>query len=315
MLALVDRVEVTVVIDNFLDVLMAGEEGVARYQARDFGAAEQLVAEHGFSALVSVERGGDRSTVLYDAGLTPDAVARNLDVLQVPVGDLRAIVISHGHADHHGGLEGLIRRRGRWRLPLVIHPDAWRERRIAFPSGGELRLPPPSRHDLEAEGLDVVEERAHSLLLDGAILVSGQVKRVTEFESGFPIHEARGGDGWQPDPMIWDDQALVVDVRDRGLVILSGCSHAGAINVLFHAQRLTGEARIAGLLGGLHLTGGLFEARIEPTVDALRAARVGRVLPAHCSGWKAVHAIARAMPEAFVQCAVGTTVTFEASPG
>jgi glyoxylase-like metal-dependent hydrolase (beta-lactamase superfamily II) len=117
---------------------------VVRYQTRDFGAAEQLVAEHGFSALVSVEREGDRRTVLYDAGLTAHAVARNLDVLQVPVDDLRAIVISHGHADHHGGLEGLIRRRGRSRLPLVIHPDAWRERRIAFPSGGELRLPPPS---------------------------------------------------------------------------------------------------------------------------------------------------------------------------
>jgi len=115
--------------------------------------------------------------------------------------------------------------------------------------------------------------------------------------------------------MIWDDQALIVNVRDRGLVILSGCSHAGAINVLFHAQRLTGEPRVAGLLGGLHLTGGLFEARIQPTglfeariqptVDALRAARVGRVLPAHCSGWRAVHAIARAMPDAFVQCAAG----------
>jgi 7,8-dihydropterin-6-yl-methyl-4-(beta-D-ribofuranosyl)aminobenzene 5'-phosphate synthase len=313
-LAPVDRVEVTVVIDNYLDVLMAGEPGVTRYQARDFGAPEQLVAEHGFSALVSVERNGDRSTVLYDAGLTPHAVARNLDVLQVPVGDLRAIVISHRHADHHGGLEGLVRRRGRSRLPLLIHPDAWRERRVAFPSGGEVRLPPPSRHDLEAEGLEVVEERAESLMLDGTVLVSGQVERVTEFESGFPIHEARGGDGWQPDPMIWDDQALIVNVRDRGLVIVSGCSHAGVINVLFHAQRLTGESRVAGLIGGLHLTGGLFEARIDPTVDALRAAGVRRVLPAHCSGWKAVHAIARAMPESFVQSAVGTTVTFEAAP-
>src|ERR1700759_4570474 len=293
---------------------MAGEEGVARYQARDFGVAGQLLAEHGFSALVSVEHGGDRRTVLYDAGLTPHALARNLDVLQVAVGELRAIVISHGHADHHGGLEGLVRRRGRSRLPLVIHPDAWRERRVAFPSGGELRLPPPSRHDLEAEGLEVAEERAHSLLLDGAVLVSGQVQRVTEFERGFPIHEAREGDGWRPDPMIWDDQALVLNVRNRGLVIISGGSHAGGSNVLLHAQRLSGEARIAGLLGGLHLTGGLFEARIQPTVDALQAARVGRILPGHCSGWRAVHAIARAMPEAFVQCAVGTTVTFEAPP-
>jgi 7,8-dihydropterin-6-yl-methyl-4-(beta-D-ribofuranosyl)aminobenzene 5'-phosphate synthase len=310
MLAPVDRAEVTVVIDNYLDLLMAGQEGVVRYQARDFGAAARLVAEHGFSALVSVERDGVRHSVLYDAGLTPDAVARNLDVLQVPIGDLRAIVISHGHADHHGGLEGLIRRRGRSRLPLVIHPDAWRERRITFPTGGEVRLPPPSRHDLEAEGLVVVEERAESLLLDEAVLVSGQVARVTDFETGFPIHEARHGGGWQPDPMIWDDQALVVNVRDHGLVIVSGCSHAGVINVLRHAQRLTEETRVAGLLGGLHLTGGLFEARIGPTVDALRAAQVQRVLPAHCSGWKAVHEVARAMPDAFVQCAVGTTVMF-----
>jgi 7,8-dihydropterin-6-yl-methyl-4-(beta-D-ribofuranosyl)aminobenzene 5'-phosphate synthase len=248
--------------------------------------------------------------VLYDAGLTPDALGRNLDVLGVSVTDLRAIVISHGHADHHGGLEGLFARYGHRRLPFVIHPEAWRERKVVFPTGNELRLPPPSRADIEAEGLELVEERGQTLLVDDSVLVSGQVERVTDFEQGFPIHYGRSDGGWEPDPMIWDDQNVIVHVKDKGLVIVSGCSHAGAVNVLRNAQRLTGETRVAGFIGGCHLTGGLFEPIIEPTVAAFAAASVGRVLPAHCTGWKAVHLLARAMPEAFVQPAVGTVVTF-----
>jgi 7,8-dihydropterin-6-yl-methyl-4-(beta-D-ribofuranosyl)aminobenzene 5'-phosphate synthase len=306
----VDRAEITIVMDNFVDVLIAGSEDVHRYVAYDLSDRNQLIAEHGFSALVTVESDGRRSSVLYDAGLTPDGLARNLDVLDIAVKDLRAIVISHGHSDHHGGLEGLFARYGRCRLPLVIHPGAWAERKVVFPTGAEIRLPPPSRRDLEAEGLQLIEERAQSLLLDDTLLVSGQVQRVTEFERGFPIHYARSAKGWEPDPMIWDDQNVIVHVKDQGLVIVSGCSHAGAVNVLRNAQRLTGESRIAGFIGGCHLTGGIFEPIIEPTVEAFSAANVGRVLPAHCTGWKAVHLIARAMPTAFVQPAVGTVVSF-----
>lgn len=306
----VDRAEITIVMDNFVDVLLAGSEEVDRYQAHDFADRAQLVAEHGFSALVTVESDGRRGSVLYDGGLTPDGLGRNLDVLGIPVRDLRAIVISHGHADHHGGLEGLFARYGRPRLPLVIHPEAWRDRKVVFPTGTELRLPPPSRADLEAEGLELVEERAQTLLLDDTVLVSGQVERQTDFEHGLPIHHARTASGWEPDPMIWDDQNVIVNVRDRGLVIVSGCSHAGAVNVLRNAQRLTGETKVAGFIGGLHLTGGLFEPIIEPTVEAFTAANVERVLPAHCTGWKAVHLMARAMPASFVQPAVGTVVSF-----
>jgi 7,8-dihydropterin-6-yl-methyl-4-(beta-D-ribofuranosyl)aminobenzene 5'-phosphate synthase len=290
--------------------LMAGAEGVRRYLATDWGDRRQLIAEHGFSALVTVESHGRRSSVLYDAGLTPTALARNLDVLQVEVRELRALVISHGHADHHGGLEALFKRHGRARLPLVIHPEAWRERKLGFPTGAELRLPPPNRHDLEAEGVEVIEEDGQSLLLDSTVLVSGQVERLTEFEQGFPIHYAQTKAGWQPDPMIWDDQNLIVHVRDKGLVVVSGCSHAGAVNVVRNAQRLTGEERVAGFIGGLHLTGGIFEPIIQPTVDAFVAAGIARLLPAHCTGWKAVHQLARALPDAFVQPAVGTVVTF-----
>jgi len=306
----VDRVEVTIVVDNFVDLLMAGSDNVRRYQAADFGDREQLVAEHGFSALIEVERQGRRSWILYDGGLTPGALARNIDVLQVPVRDLRALVVSHGHADHHGGLEALFQRYGRRRLPLVIHPEAWKERKIVFPTGVEVRLPPPSRRDLEAEDVELIEEAGNTLLVDSTVLVSGQVERLTPFEQGFPIHYAQSQGGWEPDPLIWDDQNVIVNVRDKGLVIVSGCSHAGAVNVLRNAQRLTGESRVAGFVGGFHLTGGIFEPIVEPTVEAFVAAGVSRVLPAHCTGWKAVHRLARAMPDAFVQPAVGTVVTF-----
>jgi 7,8-dihydropterin-6-yl-methyl-4-(beta-D-ribofuranosyl)aminobenzene 5'-phosphate synthase len=179
----VDAVEVTLVVDNFVDILMAGADGVRRLPvAYDHFDHDQLVAEHGFSALVTVFSGGRRSSILYDGGLTPHGLANNLDIMQVDPAELRAIVVSHGHVDHHGGLEGLAARTGR-RLPLLIHPEAWRERKVTFPTGAELRLPPPSRADLEAEDLEVVEERGPTLLVDNQVLISGEVP---------PGHRVRG---------------------------------------------------------------------------------------------------------------------------
>ena len=309
----VDAVEVTVLVDNAVDLLLPSTE-VVRRPALDFGMLEgdraKLLAEHGLSLLLTVERDGERATILYDAGLGAVTAVHNMDVLQVGLSDLRAVVLSHGHTDHHGGLEGMLRRAGARGMPLVIHPDAWRDRKVVFPTGAEMHLPPPSRQDLDREGVAVSEERRPSMLIDDTVLVTGEVERVTEFERGLPGSQARTGAGWEPDPWIHDDQAVVAHVRDRGLVVLSGCSHAGAINVLRQAQRLAGVERVHAFVGGMHLSGPAFEPLIPPTLDELVAIGPAWVVPGHCTGWRATHELARRLPEAYVQTSVGTRLRF-----
>jgi len=309
----VDAVEVTVLVDNFVDILAAADATTRRPPLPPILVApeiEHLRAEHGYSLLVTVIRNGLRSSILYDAGLGFDTLTHNLDVLQVRAGDIRAIVLSHGHADHHGGLEGIVQRIGYNGLPLVLHPDAWQQRRVVFPTGTEIAMPPPSRSALEGEGVTIVDERGPTLLLDAAILVSGQTERTTPFERGFPWQERRTDAGWEPDPWIWDDQSIAVDVAGKGLVILSSCSHSGGINVIRHVSRVTGLSKVHAFVGGLHLTGGLFEQIIPATVDELVAIAPDFVIPGHCTGWRATNEIIARMPHAFLQTSVGTTFVF-----
>jgi 7,8-dihydropterin-6-yl-methyl-4-(beta-D-ribofuranosyl)aminobenzene 5'-phosphate synthase len=310
----VDAANVTVLVDNFIDALLPSGEVAQRprvaYDMWEQGR-DQLIAEHGLSLALTIERNGHSASLIYDAGLSREAAIHNMDVLEVRLPDLRAIVMSHGHSDHHGGLEGMIRRVGSRGMPLVVHPEAWRDRKVVFPTGTELHLPPPSRQDLDREGVEVTEERQPSLLIDGTVLVTGQVERVTDFEKGFPLNYGRSRNGgWEPDPWIWDDQAVVVSLKGKGLVVLSGCSHSGAVNVLRQARRLTGEDRVHAFVGGMHLTGGIFERLIPRTLDELVAIAPRWLVPGHCTGWKATHEIARRLPEAYVQTSVGTRLRF-----
>jgi 7,8-dihydropterin-6-yl-methyl-4-(beta-D-ribofuranosyl)aminobenzene 5'-phosphate synthase len=309
----VDRVEVTVVTDNAIDILAAPTESSARPPWRwDWSEGDQLRAEHGYSLSVSVHRAGNTDRFLYDAGLSRDGTIHNLDVLGIDPREFRAVVLSHGHADHHGGLEGLFGR-VRTSLPLVVHPHAWRERKVVFPTGAEIRMPPPSHNDLDREGWGVVDERGPSLLLDGSVLVTGQIDRVTDFEKGFPLQHAKTNGGWEPDTWIWDDQAIAINVRGKGLVVLSSCSHSGVINVLRHVRTVTGIDHIHGFVGGLHLTGGLFEPILPATLDELVAMGPDLVVPGHCTGWRATHQISARLPAAYAASNVGTTFIFDAA--
>ncbi len=315
MLASVDSVDVFVLVENYVDLLLGPRPPFAFRVEPTYEAltGEPLRAEHGSAFLITVTRDGARSSILYDAGLGRDTATHNLDVLGTPVGDLRAIVLSHGHTDHHGGLEGMVRRVGRRGLPLVLHPDAWKDREVRFPNGAAVHMPPPTRNDLDREGIELLEEVEPTFLVDGAIMVSGQVERHTDFEPGMPNQFARAADGgWEPDPMVWDDQCLVVNVRDRGLVIISGCSHAGIVNILDHVRTVSGIEHVHGLIGGLHLTGPVMQPAIAPTVEAITELRPDVIVPGHCTGFAATAALATLLPDSFVVTSIGTRLHFGA---
>lgn len=313
----VEGVEILTLVDNATDVSLPsegiahrvgfGEVGVRAVSTMEGATgSDALVAEHGFSALVTVTHRGRKRRILFDTGVSPDGMVANMDRLGVDPGAIEVVVLSHGHYDHTTGLDGLVRRLGRPALPVVLHPDAWRRRRIRLPGREPYELPTLSRPALEGAGFAIVEERGPSFLLDGAVLVTGEVDRTTGYEAGFGIQDAWLGSRWEPDPLVADDQALVVDVAGKGLVVLTGCGHAGVVNICRHATRLAGGRPLHALVGGFHLNGPAYEAVIPRVLDDLAAMAPAALVPTHCSGFSAQFAMAARLPGAYVANVVGT---------
>jgi 7,8-dihydropterin-6-yl-methyl-4-(beta-D-ribofuranosyl)aminobenzene 5'-phosphate synthase len=313
----VDRVEITTLMDNVTDVFMP-DQGPARRPGPTVGhtrpsaimaggtAADALVAEHGFSMLVTVHKGAGTHRVLFDAGTSPDGVVENMRRLDIDPGSVEAIVCSHGHFDHTTGIDGLIRAVGRANMPVLIHPHFWRRRRVLLPGIEPQELPSVSRRALEDAGFDVLEAAQPSFVLGGSVLVTGEVPRVTGYEPGFPPQQAWLDGRWEPDPLVLDDQAIVINVAGKGLIVLTGCGHAGIVNICRYARRLTGDQPLYAAMGGFHLNGPLFEPLIPRVLDDLHAMSPQVLVPAHCTGWRAQHAMSRSFGEAFVPNTVGS---------
>lgn len=308
----VEKVEITCLVDNNVDVLLPNTDVARRPVLAKNWYEQPLIAEHGFCAALTIHIDGVKHRLVLDSGLDPLAASHNTNVLDFDLSRCELLISSHGHVDHAGGLLSLRNKMNqKQNIPLVLHEDAFRNRLVKFQDGRTINLPAPNKSFLTEAGYEIVEKNSDSLWINDRVLVTGEIPRANSFEKGFPNHYSEVDDGKiEADPLIKDDQAIILSVKDKGLVIITGCGHAGIINTLNYAKDLTGEDRIYAVLGGMHLSGGLFEPIIPRTIEELERLKPKFVVPCHCSGLKAVSEIARKMPDAFIQNSVGTNYIF-----
>ena len=315
----VDALEVLVLVDNTTDSLSSNPADVLPEWSVLFTGGRLRVlsgqniccAHHGLSLLITAHVGGARRTLLFDAGPAAATFERNAQILGVDFASIEAVVLSHGHWDHAGGLlaavESIAKSRGGRSFTCFTHPGMFRQRATKRPDGelyvNEL-VPDPER--LSSAGASVINSREPQSIAGGAFYVSGEIPRITSYEAGVPNHLTRSADGqsWEPDPLIMDERFVSVHIKNKGQFVFSACSHAGLINVLTHARSVFPSIPLYGAMGGLHLSG-INERVIPQTIADLKKFGLRRLAPGHCTGWRAISQMAREFGDELVPTAVG----------
>jgi len=309
-----DGAEVCVLIDNVSDGMSTLPDGVTdevtnlmEAGATAFTGEGLCVACWGLSLVVTGRIGDRKHSILFDAGPAGFAIDHNTPRLGVPMGGIEAIVLSHGHIDHAGGITTALRHinaaNGGRPVPVLVNPGMFASRGEFLSEGDVFPLEDiPKPEAITEAGGRVVNDGEARLLFEDMFYLSGEIPRVTPYEAGLPGHLKRNVDDtdWEPDPWLLDERFLAVNVRGKGVIVFSACSHAGIINVLTHARELFDPVPLYGVMGGFHLAGSTCEKIIPETVEDLKDFDLKMIVPGHCTGWRAVHALLNAFGEEIV---------------
>jgi len=295
-------VTVEILVDNFFDVFEPSRPGIVERVVP--GALKKpLVAAHGLAYLLTLSQDGRRTKILMDAANSPLPLFNNLEALEHGVDEVDALVLSHGHPDHYGGVLEFLARRTR-SLPVFFHADISWPKILITPRGriGPWQL---ETDRLAAAGAVLHENQGPQMVLD-QVLLTGTVEATTPYEKPLPGFKRKVNGEEEPDPFS-DEQALVAHVEGRGLVVIGGCSHPGIVNMVKYAQKLTGVKKIALIMGGFHLTAGGDEL-IHHTIQGLKELNPELIIAGHCTGFRALTRLAAAFPDNFMVSCVGTRV-------
>jgi len=256
----------------------------------------ELRAEHGLSLILDI----DGRQWLFDAGQS-GLLVDNARCLGIDLKKIKGIILSHGHYDHTGGLKLVLRETGD--IPVYAHPGIFRER-FSLAKTGKIRPVgiPFTRHLLEESGARFSLSAAGREIHPG-IYLSGEIPRLTSFESGDPVLVVREGDGYYPDPFI-DDQFLTIDCDD-GVIMITGCCHAGLINSLMEVRELHPRKKIKAIVGGLHL-GAADQTLLAEIIGFLEPFAPEEIIAGHCTGAAAESSLASAFGSRFHKMETGS---------
>jgi 7,8-dihydropterin-6-yl-methyl-4-(beta-D-ribofuranosyl)aminobenzene 5'-phosphate synthase len=306
----VDKVTLWVLTDNYYDALRPDAKITKRYRVVP---GKSIHAEHGLAYYVETVVQGKTSSCMFDYGLDSVGVMNNIALLGLDLGKANAFSLSHGHFDHFMGALSILKQnqsRIAAGTPFYVGEEAFARRYSLRPGTTEaMDLGQLSKGDIEALGLKVVEVKNPVQMIPGAY-ISGNIERVTTYEKVPPTLLIKRGEKPEPDDFR-GEQAVIFNVKGKGLVVLSGCAHAGIVNTVKHAQKITGIDKIHAVMGGFHLINAKPEI-IQNTVADIKAMKPNYIVPTHCTGFEAIVAFGKEMPSEFIVNTAGTQYTFAA---
>lgn len=306
----VDKVTIWVLTDNYYDANRPDVKITKRYRSV---AGKSIHAEHGLSYYIETVVGGKTSTCMFDYGLDPVGVMNNIALLGLDIGKTNAFSLSHGHYDHYTSAVSIIQphqSRLAAATPFYVGEETFARRYSLRPGATEpTDVGQLKREDLEALGLKVVEVKIPTEIIPGAY-ISGNIERVTSYEKVPATLQIKRGENIEQDNFS-GEQAVYFNVKGKGLVVLTGCSHCGIINTIRQVQKNTGVEKVHAILGGFHLTNAKPEL-IQRTVADIKAIKPDYIVGTHCTGYEASVAINKELPDEFVLNTAGTRYTFTA---
>ena len=316
----VNAVNITILVNNNADLIVKSTESIKYFREK------ALLAEHGFSALIHFPETDMK--ILWDAGVSNITLMENIRRMEIDPKSISKIALSHGHSDHYAAMTDFIKAMAleieskEWDEPITesivdewktanqvtitAHPAGFRERWWVKDDGTRVGpLPPPPKLEWEAAG-GCLELSSDPFRLTSGCWTTGYVPRESFEKSGRPTQLLyREGDEFYPDDLE-EDQAIIINIERKGLVVLSGCAHAGIINTTNLARKISGVDKVYAIIGGFHLARSSDE-EIEKTIDALQVFNPEILVPCHCTGFPAMCAIAKQFPESFHHGIVGAT--------